>query len=73
MCLLGILELKKKETEEGQYFSRPPERHDSTDPTYSKQDKYQDSTTGNIMVNLGNIINQGHEKLSSEMIKGETG
>lgn len=30
-------------------------------------------TTGNIMVNLGNILNQGHEKLSSEMIKGETG
>ena len=60
---------KRKKQKKDSTFSRPPEKHDSTDPTYSTKIP----TTGNLMVNLGNIINQGHEKLSSEMPKGETG
>lgn len=33
---------KRKKQKEGSTFSRPPEKHDSTDPTYSKQGKHQD-------------------------------
>lgn len=73
MCLLGILELKKERNRRKAALF--PDLLKSMIPqiqhTLSKVST-KIPTTGNIMANLGNIINQGHE-VTSEMTKGPTG